>query len=164
MGPNFFILTAASLKHTWACTTTTVWFSTAYQSVMITLIALLSQPATVCCKKTLNHKPEPSPQSPFLSIFQNPNTPKPQMYKLMLSAQTNTRLSVIKNQSSAHNKGPSPQGFITILECIFTFQLHKPSQSRVYAAGGFDKEQMNLKKHKKLFPPPTSHTEGKSQT
>lgn len=85
------------------------------------------------------------------------------MYKLMLSAQTITRLSVIKHQSSAHNKGPSPQGFITILECIFTFQLHKPSQSRVYASGGFNKEreeQMYLKNHKKLFPPPP-HTQKK---
>jgi hypothetical protein len=128
---------------------------------MTTLIALLSQPTTVCCKKTLNHKPEPSPQSPFLSIFQNPNTPNPQMYKLMLSAQTITRLSVIKHQSSAHNKGPSPQGFITILECIFTFQLHKPSQSRVYAAGSFNKESQ---KTQKALSPPASHTEEKSQT
>ncbi len=82
----------------------------------------------------------------------------------MLSAQTITRLSVIKHQSSAH-KGPSPQGFITILECIFTFQLHKPSQSRVHASGGFSKEQeelMNLKKHKKLCPPPPPpHTQKK---
>jgi hypothetical protein len=124
---------------------------------MKTLISLLSQPATVSCKKTLNHKPEPSPQSPFLSIIQNTNTPNPQMYKLMLSAQTITRLSVIKHQSSAHNKGPYPQGFITILECIFTFQLHKPSQSRVYASGGFKQRTGGAdesQKTQKALPPP----------